>query len=150
MNQGGTGFVEQAGAAGLAHDENGLSVVQLDFDLDGDQDLLMTTAHMAELRLFRNDQSTGNSWLRVTLDTKHAPQLAPHGFGTRVSARVGSLWYHRYLDGGCNYLATSELAHHFGLGTAAVVDELVAHWTDGTETRYTSVPVDSRQRMTPR
>lgn len=144
MNDGtGYGFTEQSGPAGLAGlDYNGLGLVQLDFDLDGDQDLLYTTAHLSELRLMRNDQTTGNHWLRVALDTSATPGLAPNGFGTKVSVRTGTTWTHRVLDMGSGYLCTHEPVLHFGLGAAAVADEIIAYWPNGTQSRMTAVPCD--------
>ena len=144
MNDGGgRSFTEMSATAGLDPvTTNGLGLIQLDYDLDGDQDLVFTTAHLTELRLMRNDQATGNHWLRVSLDTTGSPGLAPNGFGAKVSVRTGADWTHRVLDMGSGYLCTHEPALHFGLGAADVIDELLVAWPDGTTTRLASTPCD--------
>ena len=38
------------------------------------------------------------------------------------------------MNGGAHYLSQSELSVHFGLGTAASVDELRVNWPDGAST----------------
>lgn len=144
MNDGtGYSYTEMSGPAGLDPvTTNGLGLLQFDYDLDGDQDLVFTTAHMSELRLMRNDQPTTNHWLRVVLDTSATPGLAPNGYGAKVSVRTGTEWRHRVLDMGASYLCTHEPALHFGLGSSQVVDELVATWSDGSTTRLTNTPCD--------
>lgn len=135
-------FSEVAAASGFDHDLNGLGMVRLDYDEDGDQDILITTPHIGQLRLYRNDQTTGRHWLRLRLDTAGSPGLAPDGYGTRVELRTGSDWQVRVLDVGCNYLSTSEPVLSFGLADAQLVDELVVRWNDGTVTKFTNLPVD--------
>jgi hypothetical protein len=133
-------FIDVAHECGLTHVQLGRGLIRLDYDNDGDQDLAVIS-HEGMLELYRCDATAG-SWLRLFLDTSATPWLAPNGFGTRVTATVGATTFVRYLDGGCNYLTTSELSLHFGLGAARIVDELAVEWTDGRVTTLTDVPVD--------
>ena len=50
---------------------------------------------------------------------------------------------HARINGGSNFLGRSELVAHFGLGTAATVDEVLVHWQDGFQTIQTNVPANA-------
>ncbi len=140
-NAGGT-FTEMALATGFAHFGKGRGMVNFDYDNDGDQDVVIF-AYNERLYLFRNDiAGAGSHWLRVFLDTSNAPGLAPGGTGARVRATVGAQTQMRYLTSGDNFLSHSELSAHFGLGAAAVVDEVSVEWPDGTTTTLNDVAAD--------
>jgi len=149
MNNGdGTSFTNQAAQTGLDYSYNGLAIVNLDYDHDGDQDFLFTSAHLGQLRLFRNDLTNGGNWLRMEFDTTPTPDLAPGGFGTRVKVRTGSKWQLRYVDGGDTYENMNELTAHFGLGDATVVDEIVIEWANGEVTQLRDQPVNRHMLIT--
>ena len=94
----------------------------LDHDNDGDQDILIFK-NEGGMSLFCNaGTGTAGNWLRIFLDTSDAADLAPNGYGSRVSVRAAGMVQHRYLDGGSNYLGSSELSAHFGLGAARRAD----------------------------
>ena len=151
LNAGDGSFGEQAARCELTHTGQGRGLLNFDYDNDGDQDLVIFSAPApteatVPLQLHRNDYDGGGHWLRLLFDTSANPRLAPNGFGTRVSASAGASAQHRYLDGGSNYLSQSELAVHFGLGSAASVDELLVEWADGQVTVMQDVDAD--QTMT--
>ena len=66
-NRGDGTFDEIAGSAGLDHFGQGRTVVALDADGDGDDDLLISN-NRGPLQYYRND-TEGGSWLRVRLET---------------------------------------------------------------------------------
>ena len=134
LNNGDDTFREVSTETGFDHTLNGLGVLNFDYDDDGDQDIVVTAPNNP-LSLYRNDLTGGSiNWLRVWLDTRSAPHLAPNGFGSRVQVTVGDQTYIRDVVGCANYLSQSELSAHFGLGAAQVVDEVSVQWPDGSET----------------
>ncbi len=142
MNDGDGTFTESALAYGLSHFGAGRGMFNVDYDADGDQDVVIITNFGAS-SLWRNNLSgTQIAWLRVFLDTTAHDGLAADGYGTKISAKVGANTYWRHVYGGDNFQSASELSAHFGLGAATVVDELTAHWSDGTTTTLTNVPVN--------
>lgn len=142
MNNRDMTFSEVGQASGFDHTLNGLGMVNLDIDEDGDQDVVISTAHFGQLRLYRNEQTTGHHWLRVTLNTSGSPGLAPDGYGSRIEVVAGGKTQVRMMENGCKYLSTSEMVAAFGLEDATVVDEVRVYWNDGTVKTWTDVPVD--------
>ncbi|HEX9793529.1 MAG TPA: CRTAC1 family protein [Planctomycetota bacterium] len=127
-------FTEMAQAAGISHRTLGKGVMRLDYDQDGDEDLIAMTNNDF-MKLYRNDagSSVGN-WLQVVLDTSANPRIAPGGFNTYVYARRGTEQGLRYMDAGPSYTATSERLLHFGLEGLVQVDEVRVHWADDSWT----------------
>jgi hypothetical protein len=133
--------VVSGGSSGFDHVAQGRSVLLLDYDRDGDMDIVMT-AYEEPVALFRNDISgPGTNWIEIFLDTSGAPGLAPDGYGARVIATTGSVSQYFWVNGGSTYLGRSQPVAHFGLGSATVVD-LTVEWPDGTDTVLTNVPAN--------
>lgn len=120
------------------------SVVTFDFDRDGDLDVLIYYNY-GPLKLYRNDSTPARRWLQVVVDVPASSRVAPHGYGVRAIARVGTIEYVRYLDGGNGYTGSSELMLHWGLLESAVVDELRILWPRGNTTVLG--PIASNQRL---
>ncbi|KAA3606068.1 MAG: CRTAC1 family protein [Planctomycetota bacterium] len=148
VNQGDGTFSESSQSAGLHHDYQGRGMLNFDYDLDGDQDLVIF-ANQDDLKLFRNDcpASNGNT-LRVTLDTSAHSGLAADGIGTRLKAVFASGQQQiRYMDSRTSYLSQSELAVEFGVGLASQVDELWVQWADGSLTVLGPVAANQSLRV---
>ncbi|MCA9242984.1 MAG: CRTAC1 family protein [Phycisphaerales bacterium] len=114
-------------------------VSDVDFDLDGDSDLVVYGAGA-----FRNDLSGDSHWLRVELDGLSNAKIPPAGIGSVVRARIGERWMTRWIDGGSNYRSQSERVAHFGLGASTIVDELRIEWTDGQITTLNDVVANQK------
>jgi hypothetical protein len=141
QNPNGT-FTEMHQACNFIQLGKGRGMVNVDYDNDGDQDAVIF-ANNERLYFFRNDVAGPDArWLRVFLDTSNSPGLAPNGVGATVKVTVGAQSQYRYVQNGDIYLSHGELSAHFGLGAAAVVDELRVEWPDGTTTVQTAVPTN--------
>ena len=141
-NNGDLTFTEVSRASGFEHRLQGRGLVTLDHDADGDQDILIFN-NEGGMSLFCNDLAgAGRNWLRIFLDTGAAPELAPNGYGSLVSVRTAEMVQYRYLDGGSNYLGSSELSAHFGLGAAPRAEAVRVHWADGEVTLLRAVPAN--------
>ena len=136
------GFSAVGSAAGLDHSGQGRGLINLDYDNDGDQDLVIFDA-LGPISLYRNDLSGPDThWLRLFLDTSGMPGLAPNGRGARIELTAGGRRQYRYLDGGCTYLGSPELSAHFGLGPHRVVERLRVEWPDGSVTELANLDAD--------
>ncbi len=140
-NLGGGIFEEIGAASGITHAGNGRGLAAIDYDNDGDQDLIIFS-YDEPLRLYRNEIAGSDChWLRIRLDTS-ATTLAPDGFGARILLSVDGATQIRSVDGGASYLVQSELPAHFGLGGATQVDQLTVAWADGTVSRLYGIAAD--------
>lgn len=139
LNDGTGTFVESGVPAGFVDNGPGRGLATLDFDRDGDQDLVLVV-NKGRFKLYRNDLPAGATrYLRVVLDSSASPYLAPNGIGARVSVRSGGAVLVRTIDSGSAYLATSELVAHFGLRALEHHVDLRVEWPGGRDTYVTQV-----------
>jgi hypothetical protein len=130
-NRGGGSFadVSQAVGAEFAAPKVGRGAAFGDLDLDGDLDVIITT-NGGEARFYRNDLTTANRGVRLTLRGTRANRDA---IGARVRAKIDNVWHSRVVRTGSSYLSQSELPLTFGLGQRASVDEVIVEWPGGAQ-----------------
>jgi hypothetical protein len=135
LNHGDATFTESGASVGMDHVSDGRGLNRIDYDNDGDQDLLIFS-RFERLTLLRNDLSgPGTNWVRVLVETRERPDLAPLGIGARVSVSTAAGEQVRIIDAGPSFLGNDELSAHFGLGGAETVDRLDVAFHDGTLVR---------------
>jgi hypothetical protein len=116
----------------------GRGAAYADVDGDGDLDLALTRIGGAPL-LLRNDQSTGNHWLRVRL-VGEAPNR--DAVGARLAVTSGGRTQTRDVQPARSYLSAVEPILTFGLGEAKSVESIEVTWPDGTTESFTVEGVD--------
>ncbi|MDF1870665.1 MAG: CRTAC1 family protein [Phycisphaerales bacterium] len=129
INDGTGNFVESAAASGITDTGQGRGLLNVDLENDGDQDVLIFNNRQPMVCL-RND-SAGGAAITLEFNTDAVDGLAPDGFGTRVELTAGGMTQVRYLSGGSNYLAQSELSVHFGIGSETEAD-IDIYYADGS------------------
>ena len=105
----------------------GRGAAYADIDGDGDLDLAIVQNGLRAV-LLRNDQHTGNHWLRLKLVGTTANRDA---LGARVMLRAGDVTQYRTLQPSRGYLSQVEHPLTFGLGTVSAVDALTVTWPGG-------------------
>ncbi len=117
-NDGQGGWGDHTARAGLAAEMPAVHDAKaVDFDADGDTDLLLVTAD--GLRFWRNDGGNRNGQLKVRLV---GTKTNPTGLGTRVEVRRGQLRLARTV---------SSLPVEIGVGQREPVDTVQVIWTNG-------------------
>ncbi len=108
----------------------GRGSVYLDFDGDGDLDVVLTENNGPPL-LLRNDQKTGHHWLRLNLegDGTNSNRSA---IGAEVTVEAGGQSYKRTVAGARGYLSQSELTVTVGLGKIDTIDKVTVRWPGKT------------------
>src|SRR5829696_7257955 len=135
-------FADASAAVGAAslQPSNGRGLAAADFDNDGDLDVAVNSIG-GKLMLLRTSGARGH-WLEVKLGA-----FAP---GTRVTAVLpDGRRLVRELQAGSSYLSSEDPRIHFGLGSAARVDELVVRFPGGHTVRRTNVAADRLITVTP-
>ena len=113
----------------LAQSIVGRGAAYADLDGDGDLDLIVTQIAGPPLVL-RNDQKSGNHWLRVRLEG--SGKTNRDAIGSWVELTAGEITRRQQVMPTRSYLSQVERTLTFGLGAATRVDKLRVHWTDGT------------------
>jgi hypothetical protein len=106
-----------------------------DLDNDGRLDIVINDLDGAP-QVLHNELTPAGNWLIVTLTGKGPNTQA---IGAVVTARVGATRMMRLVRSGTSYLSQDDVRQHFGLGPAAMVDELDVRWPDDSHTTQTHV-----------
>jgi len=144
-NAGGQGggcfrIVPPEAAGDLAAPIVGRGAAYADIDGDGDLDLVVTQPGEPPV-LLRNDQVTGNHWIRVALEDRSS--LNRDAIGAVVELEADGVTQRRFVMPTRSYLSQVETPVTFGLGAGEHVDRLTVIWPDGSRQE---VPVDGVDR----
>lgn len=124
----------------------GRSASYADIDLDGDLDLLITSAGRAP-RLLRNDQETGHHWLRLKL-VGDGEKCNRDAIGAWVRVTVGDEVIAKQVMPTRSYLTQVELPLTFGLGEHDSIDNVSVQWPDGEVVEIGPVEIDQSHEIT--
>jgi len=128
MNDGLGYFTKVTAATGI--DPRGYSIIDFDFDKDGDQDLLgMGNGILTRPRFWANTSSGANHWLVVELTGTISNRDA---IGAQVIVRTpDGKSQMRAMMAGHSYRTGTPKTLHFGLGDQATVSEIEIRWPNG-------------------
>jgi hypothetical protein len=104
----------------------GRGCAYLDYDVDGDLDLVVTE-NGGPARLFRNDNATGHHWIGFSL-VGDGTATNRDAIGAEITVEAGGRTRRRYVSTARGYLSQSDLAATFGLAEAATVDKVTVRW----------------------
>jgi len=151
-NNGDGSYTDIHEAANLVHMGEGRGLMTLDYDRDGDMDVINLTNN-GPLVLFRNDlippggpTPTDANWFEVVLDTKGYQKLPPNGFGTHVKLEAQGVQQNIRINGGSNYLSNSEQIAHFGMAGVTSAD-LTVMWPSGFQVVRKGVAANQRHTV---
>ncbi len=141
INEDGATFSERATEAGLASDRDARGMVILDYDDDGDLDVLLANQGQPA-QLFKNQGTRGHHWLGVRLVADPATGITRDAIGARVTIETASGKQMRERDGGNGFAGQSDPRLHFGLGKDSRITKLTVRWPDGGIEELRDVAVD--------
>lgn len=142
-NNGDGTFEDVSQGSGADSAQVGRGGVYLDYDRDGDLDLLV--ANLGESpALLRNENNSGNSWISLRL--VGGPRSNTNGIGTRITLGTGSALQIRELGSGSSVHSNHTFIIHFGLGTVETINRIEIRWPSGQ--KQTLLDVLARQELT--
>lgn len=145
VNRGDGTFVDVAAHVGVESTYDGRGVAAVDLDNNGTMDLVM--AHQgAPVLVYRNSNLSGNHWLLVRLQGRQPSNR--DAVGARIRVRAGGRTQTAERDGGNSFAGQSDPRVHFGLGQAAVIEELEVRWPSGQVQRLVNSPADQVLELT--
>ena len=142
-NDNGT-FTDVAEVSGITDRGQGRGLLRLDYDVDGDVDVLVVNYGATPI-LYRNDGGNDANWLRVETEGTVSNR---DGIGALITVVPDAanpsdfqIWE---IGSGSSYLSQEEMTAHFGLGSlSGTVDKVTVEWTSGLLQTYVDVPINS-------
>ena len=139
-NQGDGRFADLSAVAGLDFPEDGRAFVTLDFDRDGDLDILLNNRNSPQLRLLRNDFPTSHRSVSVRLEGTASNRDA---VGARLVLETASgRRLTRTVRSGSGFRSQPSRATHFGLADEGQIRSLTVFWPSGAVDQHQGIPVD--------
>ncbi|MCM0042987.1 MAG: FG-GAP-like repeat-containing protein, partial [Algoriphagus sp.] len=141
-HKGNLNFEDVGQSWGLSQASFSNGAVILDLDLDGDLDYVVNNindpAFVFENTL--NQQEKKPNYLRIKLQ---GPKNNADGLGAKVWVKFGKgqLGYQE-MQVVRGYMSSTEPVLHFGLDSAAVVDEVLVKWADGKVSSQNQIPAN--------
>ncbi len=132
------GFIKGTTAAGISPlIINPHAAEPIDFDLDGDDDLIVGKyPNDKRFLLLRNNIGTHNNWVAVKLIAP--PGVNRSAIGARVTVVAGNRTLTRDIYAGQgNFSAQQPFILNFGLGDGATIDRIDVRWPDANCTTTT-------------
>ena len=131
-------FLNEGGKLSNASDRSGAdllgnsrAVVYLDWDRDGDLDIVLNNLHEPAVLYRNNSERFGNHWLKIRLIGDPEQKTTRDAVGAKVVITTddnNTVW--REVHGSVGYLTMHPKEQHFGLGQSKTADAAV-HWPSG-------------------
>jgi enediyne biosynthesis protein E4 len=120
---------------------SGRGLAILDFDNDGDMDIIISHVdkQATPAALLRNDGGNSNHWLGLTLKGNGGPASA---IGAKVSVTAGTTRQVHVNQWATSYLSNNDPRLHIGLGKQKQIDQLEIMWSDGKKEVYKNIACD--------
>ena len=143
----GGGFVDVSGASGFDFPDDGRGMTPVDWDGDGDLDIITSNRNAPQIRFLRNDvPSTSKHWLGIHLEG--TGKINRDAVGARVTVTLdGAPSIIRTLRAGEGFQAQNSKWLHFGLGKSTQISSVTVAWPGGETQSYSDIQVDRRYRL---
>lgn len=123
--------------------QNPWTAVRLDFDNDGDLDLMIGN------RLFRNDMERRGKWLAFRIEGSPENRVSNDAFGTKAHVYAGGKIFYRDLMGSAagSLCTQNSFELHFGLGEIEKVDSIVVTYPNGERNVIKQIELNGKYRI---
>ena len=143
----GGGFMDVSGASGFDLPDDGRGMTPVDWDGDGDLDIVTSNRNAPQIRFLRNDiPGAGKHWLGIHL--QGTGKVNRDAIGARVTVLLeDGPPLIRTLRAGEGFQAQNSKWLHFGLGASDKISRVTVAWPGGETQSYDGVQSDQRYRL---
>lgn len=135
---------------GFDYHDYGSALLDVDFDRDGDLDLIATVLN-GPLRILESNATSARPFQNwIVIKPRMPGTLNTRAIGSLVTVRTGNITQTRLISAGTSFMSQVPAEAHFGLGNATNIDELTVHWPDGTQTTLTDIGTRQILDITPK
>ena len=143
-NTGSSRFVDFSAPSGLDFNDDGRAFAVLDFDNDGDLDLVLKNRTAPQVRVLRNNSSSSNHSVALELVGRKSNRDA---VGARVTFSLDGKIRTKQVRSGSGFLSQHTRRLYFGVGAAREVPALRIDWPSGVSQDFARVPTGAVIRI---
>ena len=121
-------FYDFSGVSGLNYADDSRAFAAVDFDGDGNLDLILKSRLGPQIRAFRNECGTGRRVLAIRLQGKRSNRDA---IGAVVEVKCGEFRNSQFVRAGSGYISQHTKTLHFGLQDNLMADTVRITWPSG-------------------
>ena len=147
QNNGDGSFTEVA--SGNLKEDGGHSCALLDYDNDGDLDILIPNGSLGEplVNYIYSNEGNGNNWINISCRgiLSNASAIGARVY-TKATIYGKAVWQMRELAQQTGLHSISSPRFHFGLGDAEMIDSIIILWPSGVEDIYLDVQANQFMR----
>ena len=124
-------FADISFSSGLDYEDDGRSVVPVDWDHDGDMDIFISNRNAPRIRYLRNESNNPNSSIQFKL-LGNGISSNKDAIGARVKIKINGQTLVQTLRAGEGFLPQSSQYLHFGTGNNKGPFDVSVNWPDKT------------------
>jgi len=139
-------FINEANALNMDINGNARSAAYLDYDNDGDLDIITNNYH-EEAIFSKNNLDTNSNWIKILLHGDPSASVNRDAIGAVIIANSKNhknLWREVHSTDG--YLSSHPKVQHIGLGSDNRVD-LIIKWPDQLEVKFRNIDANKTYRI---
>jgi len=141
-NNGDKTFTDISSSARFNSDQDGTTLISLDYDRDGDLDLLQTLKENqapVPVKLLENQLNTSSEFGNYLVVKPRMNGTNHWAIGTKISVKTGTDIQSRAVTSGGSFYGQEPAEAFFGLGTITLVDEVSVTWPGGAKSTFSNV-----------
>ncbi len=140
MNRQGTSFLDVSSEIRFDDELDGVSLISVDIDNDGDLDMIQTVkpdeSNVTSVRVLENNCLDCGNYIIVKPRMNNVNR---YGIGATVEVQTGGFTRKRLITAGTSFYGQEPAEAHFGIGENEMVDNITVTWPGGSKTSIENI-----------